>query len=312
MRSRPLPTQQRFALSQSFPPERSHKIRPTGIVLAILSTFVAVPVLMSNGADGSQDHLAATISLPEASTSTSAPESTSSSLFEDSEGTSLFRAGAQIAVPLGETTESESASEQDPLGPEADSPATTVAGEEAPVTTLAPRVSTTVAPVTAPATTKAPTTKAPTTKAPTTQAPTTRPPATQVPTTQPATTAAPVTTAPAPTLAPTTAPSETTTSAAPATTAPSSNPTAEQWAQVRHCESSGNYAISTGNGYYGAYQFNLSTWDGVANGLGRSDLVGVKPSDASPADQDALALALWTARGPSPWPHCGRFLPPKP
>ena len=35
---------------------------------------------------------------------------------------------------------------------------------------------------------------------------------------------------------------------------------ADQLAQLRMCESSGNYAINTGNGFYGAYQFDLGTW----------------------------------------------------
>ena len=30
--------------------------------------------------------------------------------------------------------------------------------------------------------------------------------------------------------------------------------------KLRQCESGGNYAINTGNGYYGAYQYDLQTW----------------------------------------------------
>lgn len=47
---------------------------------------------------------------------------------------------------------------------------------------------------------------------------------------------------------------------------------------LRMCESHGNYSEDTGNGYYGAYQFSLSTW----NRLGYSGL----PNDAPPAVQD--------------------------
>ncbi len=32
------------------------------------------------------------------------------------------------------------------------------------------------------------------------------------------------------------------------------------------------------------------------------------PAAASPADQDAMALALYSERGARPWPHCGRHL----
>ena len=35
------------------------------------------------------------------------------------------------------------------------------------------------------------------------------------------------------------------------------------WAGLRQCESGGNYADNTGNGYYGAYQFSLATWHGL-------------------------------------------------
>jgi len=65
-------------------------------------------------------------------------------------------------------------------------------------------------------------------------------------------------------------------------------------ARVRARESGGNYATNTGNGYYGAYQFSLGTWQGV----GGSGL----PSDASPAEQDMRAQMLYDRRGCSPWP----------
>jgi hypothetical protein len=84
--------------------------------------------------------------------------------------------------------------------------------------------------------------------------------------------------------------------AAPATAAPSDDP----WAQLRQCESGGNYAINTGNGFYGAYQFDLGTW----RAYGGSGL----PSDAAPAEQDRRAKLLYNARGWAPWPACSRKL----
>jgi hypothetical protein len=84
-------------------------------------------------------------------------------------------------------------------------------------------------------------------------------------------------------------------------------PTAADWEALRQCESSGNYGIDSGNGYFGAYQFSQATWDWVAS-MERPDLVGVVPSDASPADQDALAFALYDLRGAAPWPTCGAHL----
>jgi len=68
-------------------------------------------------------------------------------------------------------------------------------------------------------------------------------------------------------------------------------------ASIRACESGGNYATNTGNGYYGAYQFDQQTWNSVG-GTGN-------PANASPATQDAMANALIAQRGTSPWPNCG-------
>lgn len=87
-----------------------------------------------------------------------------------------------------------------------------------------------------------------------------------------------------------------------------SGPTEGEWAALRECEAGGDYSITNPSGKYrGAYQFDRSTWNSVAE---RNDptLVGVDPAAASPADQDAMALALYTERGASPWPHCGRHL----
>lgn len=69
---------------------------------------------------------------------------------------------------------------------------------------------------------------------------------------------------------------------------------------LRQCESSGNYATDTGNGFYGAYQFNLATWQS----LGYAGY----PSQAAPATQDAAAAALEQQRGWEPWPACSAVL----
>lgn len=66
----------------------------------------------------------------------------------------------------------------------------------------------------------------------------------------------------------------------------------EQWLlALRTCETGNNYSRNSGNGYYGAYQFLPSTWDAVARKSGRPDLVGILPSNALPADQDAMVIA---------------------
>jgi len=80
-------------------------------------------------------------------------------------------------------------------------------------------------------------------------------------------------------------------------------PTAEQMQALRNCESGGNYAINTGNGYFGAYQFAQATWDGVA-AENYPHLVGVVPSNAAPSEQDAMMIALHADRGFAPWPGC--------
>ena len=66
-------------------------------------------------------------------------------------------------------------------------------------------------------------------------------------------------------------------------------------ARVRQRESGGNYAEITGNGFYGAYQFTIGTWESVG-GTGL-------PSNASPAEQDMRAQILYNERGCSPWPN---------
>ena len=76
--------------------------------------------------------------------------------------------------------------------------------------------------------------------------------------------------------------------------------TEKSWAALRNCEAGGNYAINTGNGFYGAYQFNAGTWRSVG-GIGLPHL-------ATPAEQDRRAKILYSQRGRSPWPICGRQL----
>ena len=80
----------------------------------------------------------------------------------------------------------------------------------------------------------------------------------------------------------------------------------QQLARLRQCESGGNYsATNPGGTYRGAYQFNRQTWNSVA-GRHYPRLSGVDPAAAAPADQDAMARALWSERGRQSWPVCGR------
>ena len=60
---------------------------------------------------------------------------------------------------------------------------------------------------------------------------------------------------------------------------------------LRTCETHSNYTANTRNGFYGAYQFMIGTWDNIARKTGRTDLVGLRPDLANPADQDAMVIA---------------------
>lgn len=85
-------------------------------------------------------------------------------------------------------------------------------------------------------------------------------------------------------------------SAAPA---PSAN-IGDPWAALAQCESGGNPATNTGNGFYGMYQFSLPTWQA----MGGTGL----PSDASAEEQTARAKALQAQSGWGQWPACSASL----
>lgn len=71
---------------------------------------------------------------------------------------------------------------------------------------------------------------------------------------------------------------------------------------TRTRESHGDYSVVNPAGpWYGAYQFAQSTWDSVANHIGRLDLIGVPPNRASVGDQDGIAWALYQWQGNGPW-----------
>lgn len=72
-----------------------------------------------------------------------------------------------------------------------------------------------------------------------------------------------------------------------------------EWDQVARCESGGNWAINTGNGFYGGVQFDYGTW--LAHGGGkyapRADL-------ATREEQIAIAEKTLSAQGWGAWPVC--------
>lgn len=70
-------------------------------------------------------------------------------------------------------------------------------------------------------------------------------------------------------------------------------------AKLRSCEG-GYESWNPAGPYYGAYQFDQRTWNSVSS---------APYGDATPAEQDAAARALYERRGWQPWPHCGANLP---
>lgn len=65
---------------------------------------------------------------------------------------------------------------------------------------------------------------------------------------------------------------------------------------VKTCESGNNYSTNTGNGYYGAWQFDLPSW--LANGGGA---YAATPDQASAAAQDQVAYNYYQSAGWGPW-----------
>ena len=71
---------------------------------------------------------------------------------------------------------------------------------------------------------------------------------------------------------------------------------------VLQVESGGNYAAVSPDGLYmGGFQFSQPTWNEAAQLAGMPQLVGVPPNQATPAEQDDLAIALYQADGEQPW-----------
>jgi len=73
------------------------------------------------------------------------------------------------------------------------------------------------------------------------------------------------------------------------------------WDRLAQCESGGNWAADTGNGYYGGLQFSLGTW----RAYGGSGL----PNNASRLTQIGIATKVRNASGGyGAWPACAASL----
>lgn len=84
-----------------------------------------------------------------------------------------------------------------------------------------------------------------------------------------------------------------------AAASPGNAATVSTWDKVATCESSGNWHINTGNGYYGGLQFTRSTWLAYGGGryASRADL-------ATKSQQIAIAEKVLSSQGPGAWPVC--------
>ena len=71
------------------------------------------------------------------------------------------------------------------------------------------------------------------------------------------------------------------------------------WDDLAQCESGGNWAINTGNGYYGGLQFSYDTWHGYGGGE-----FAEYPHQATREEQIVVAERLRAVRGYAPWPAC--------
>ncbi|MFI9330303.1 transglycosylase family protein [Kitasatospora sp. NPDC052868] len=71
------------------------------------------------------------------------------------------------------------------------------------------------------------------------------------------------------------------------------------WDAVAQCESGGNWAINTGNGFYGGLQFTPSTWAAYGGTAYAS-----QANQATKAQQISVAEKVLASQGPGAWPVC--------
>ncbi|WP_405932092.1 transglycosylase family protein [Streptomyces sp. NBC_00827] len=79
--------------------------------------------------------------------------------------------------------------------------------------------------------------------------------------------------------------------------------TTSEWDTVAQCESGGNWAINTGNGYYGGLQFSSSTWSAYGGSA-----YAATADQASKSQQITVAEKVLAGQGKGAWPSCGTGL----
>ena len=83
-------------------------------------------------------------------------------------------------------------------------------------------------------------------------------------------------------------------------TAANATTSTSTWDALAQCESGGNWATNTGNGYTGGLQFSASTWSAYG-GTGSA-------ADATREQQIAVAEQVQAAQGWGAWPSCAAEL----
>lgn len=73
------------------------------------------------------------------------------------------------------------------------------------------------------------------------------------------------------------------------------------WDRLAQCESTGNWSINTGNGYYGGIQFSYQTWKGFGG-----QKYAYTADRASKGQQIEIAQEVLKVQGPGAWPVCSR------
>ncbi|MFC9326076.1 transglycosylase family protein [Kitasatospora sp. NPDC057015] len=71
------------------------------------------------------------------------------------------------------------------------------------------------------------------------------------------------------------------------------------WDKVAQCEATGNWAINSGNGFYGGLQFTSSTWAAFGG-----TAYAPQAHQATKAQQIAIGEKVLASQGPGAWPVC--------
>jgi murein DD-endopeptidase MepM/ murein hydrolase activator NlpD len=80
---------------------------------------------------------------------------------------------------------------------------------------------------------------------------------------------------------------------------------APDWDRLASCESTGDWGINTGNGFFGGIQFDLPTWQRYGG-----EQYASRPDLATREQQIAVASQTLDTQGPQAWPDCSSRVVP--